>query len=204
MKKALSMILALAMILSLGVTAFAEEANTNLNENWNEDVAVGATYAEGATSTPDVYSVHIEWTTNSTLKYTTASTVYNWNAGELKYDDPTTENEAAWTGEATVTVTVTNNSNKTVSATVTDAIASANSATISKADMTWTSQDETQNAPVEYTNGALTVNTAALADHQTNGTAGEIVFTGTLTAANVEGSVSANGAVATVSVTLSK
>lgn len=105
MKKTIAIVLALALLLSLTITAFAATV-----EGSNESVSqvVKGTYTAKETRT--VYSVDITW---STMEFT-----YNeaykgeWNPTTHKYENAT---EAGWTG--TGTVTVTNHSNTAITAT---------------------------------------------------------------------------------------
>lgn len=98
MKKILSLILALALVMSLSVTAFAAtgEGDTPID--------VKAQYSTGAT-TPDVVSVNVEW---GAMEFTySVGGTHNWNADTHTYTDNTT---ATWTANEN-TVKVTNHSN---------------------------------------------------------------------------------------------
>lgn len=109
MKKILSMILALAMILSLGVTAFAAETTGS----WDGTTYTGntadvtASYTAGTTTVVNVCKVDISWTVTNGSK-TVGNVAYTWNATEHKYV------AGAATGESTtnpsVKVTLTNHS----------------------------------------------------------------------------------------------
>lgn len=120
MKKLLSMILALAMVLALSTTVFA--ANLETGEiNGERDAEVKANYqAAGEPSFSDekVYYVKVAWEQSGTLKYSEGSTTYKWNAKQNKYEkDDATSTMPGWNIEsAKVTVTVTNQSNATVTA----------------------------------------------------------------------------------------
>lgn len=105
MKKILSLILALALVMSLSVTAFAAETN----EGGNTTIDVNAMYSDGV-STPDVISVNVEWGAMS-FTYSVSGTK-QWDATKHEY---TTTSNAAWSASGN-TVTVTNHSNIAVKA----------------------------------------------------------------------------------------
>lgn len=119
MKKALSMILVLTMVLALALPAMAEETvNPEAGSDPSKDVTASFT---GAKDTADkVYYVTISWTGNdeanpNTLAYSGEQGVYTWNGSEMRYvKDNDKTKLAGWTGSATYTVTVTNQSNDAV------------------------------------------------------------------------------------------
>lgn len=122
MKKLLSMILALAMVLALSTTVFAEDVPSD-NITGETSMNVTANYtATGPTSFGDtVYSVTVAWNQTGTLSYNAGTTVYKWNAAETKYEeDSGSSSHASWTvTDAKVTVTVTNKSNAKINALIT-------------------------------------------------------------------------------------
>lgn len=110
MKKILSLILALALVMSLSVTAFAAESNTATDKTPGTKVVTG-TYIAGSTS--DVISVNIEWGSMA-FTYTGAS-AGTWLPDSHSYSGAT---EAGWScvdGENVITIT--NHSNVAVKAT---------------------------------------------------------------------------------------
>lgn len=106
MKKILSLVLALALVMSLSVTAFAAETNDG---SQNTSIDVNALYSDGV-STPEVISVNVEWGAMS-FTYSVSGTK-QWDATKHEY---TTNSNAAWTATGN-TVTVTNHSNIAVKA----------------------------------------------------------------------------------------
>lgn len=121
MKKLISMILALAMIFSLSITAMAEEV---LKESLAGDttINVGAKYVgTEAGEIATVYFVKVEWSAgDNTLTYTNNATSYSWDAENMKY--VVTNAEAVqgngWSGSAAYTIKATNRSNAAVDATI--------------------------------------------------------------------------------------
>lgn len=170
MKKNISILLALVMVLALSVPAFAVEPTTGSR---TQDVT--ATYipaVEGGVP-GTVYNVTITWTPNDVndLTYSGGSqATYRWDASSLKYViDDGTDTAAGWSGSTGYKVTVTNNSNADVEVTV-DATAlyeltataeGAESATLYRADQSiansggnyWTNGDtgSATNMEVTYT-----------------------------------------------------
>ena len=86
MKKIMSLVLALALVLSMGVTVFAAESTNPTtvtndeieNNNTNIDVTAGYTapsYAVAGT----VYHVVVAWQKSGTVKYVGDNFTYTWN-----------------------------------------------------------------------------------------------------------------------------
>lgn len=110
MKKVLSFVLALVMVLALSVTAFAYDS---VPKSENKDVTAGYT-AENVTKSATVYNFTITWdTSKNDLAYYGEQAIYTWDTSDLKYK-PNTGSEnykaAGWYGKAEVKVTVTNRS----------------------------------------------------------------------------------------------
>lgn len=118
MKKTLSILLAVVLMFALALPVFAEGNVADASGAGSADQAVTATYQAGTESTEvaTVYHVTVDWKVESTLKYYNGTTTYTWNANDTKYEanEPT---DKGWTGDATVTITVTNKSNAKVTAT---------------------------------------------------------------------------------------
>lgn len=122
MKKALSMILVLTMVLALALPAMADTIETWPAGATSEESTqnVTATYTkESHTAKPgDVLYFTITWTANTTgtaLAYTGEQATYTWNGAEMRYyknDKDSDYVAAGWNdGTAGYTITVSNQSN---------------------------------------------------------------------------------------------
>lgn len=129
MKKIMSLVLALALVLSMGVTVFAagnsgsttvtDPADTEHNSE-SIDVTAGytaPTYSTGAT----VYHVVVAWEKTGTITYAGNQYYYDWKVDENNFGyvkDDTKSTNAGWkVDNATVAITVTNKSNAAITAT---------------------------------------------------------------------------------------
>lgn len=143
MKKFLSAVLALAMMAAMAVPAFAaEDPIKTLPGSATQDVP--AEYVPGTDNKDNVevvYYVTVDWTVDSTLKYSDGETTYTWNAIGMQYESET-ENKG-WSGDATVTIKVTNQSNAAVTATA-----------------SWAEEGEIE-ADCDFTNNAAEIGSAA-------------------------------------------
>ena len=112
MKKILSLILALVMIMSLSVTAFAAEGSYEEKGTGNYEIDISAAFQPGAAS-DEIISVDIAWGAMSFTYHGAAEG--QWNPNTHAYDGGET---AHWDAEGN-TITVTNHSNAAVKATFT-------------------------------------------------------------------------------------
>lgn len=142
MRKIISMVLALVMVMGLSVTAMAEEPNktgkvTIIDQSqtpYEETIKVPAKGSVAPfTKDNETYYVIMDWSVESTLTYTVNSTDYKWNVynvekgtetlltGETPVKDKTAtmgryDVNDQWSGYANITVNVTNWSNVDITA----------------------------------------------------------------------------------------
>lgn len=110
MKKIVSLILALALVMSMSITAFATENTGTLTAAGDKTIEVSGTYNAGDTAATKV-SVNITWDA-MTFTYTGASEG-TWDPATHSYTGTTA---GGWSTE-TATITVTNHSNAAITAT---------------------------------------------------------------------------------------
>ena len=204
MKKIMSLVLALALVLSMGVTVFATGESGSItvtdptdpaNNSKNIDVTAGYT-APIYKSAGTVYHVVIGWKQSGTITYTGAKNVYKWTVSDNdngKYvKDETESKEAGWNvSGAAVAITVTNKSNAAITATC--------AAPKEETGITVTGSYDADS------NGKLVLESAAPAESELpttlNGT--ERTATATYTITDVKGSINGDKAtIATISVTI--
>lgn len=142
MKKIISMVLALVMVMGLSVTAMAEEPNKTgevriidqTQKPYEETITVPAKGSVAPfTNDNETYYVIMDWSVESTLTYTVNATDYKWNVYNVKGNTETlltgkttVKDKTAtmgrydvndkWSGTATITVNVTNWSNVDITA----------------------------------------------------------------------------------------
>ena len=97
MRKALSIVLALAMIMSLSITAFADE--TGVSDGYYP-IAITGTYVAGTTTSEKVFSVDIAWEGMDFTYH--AETAPVWNPKDHVYYEAV---PAYWEGEGKITIT---------------------------------------------------------------------------------------------------
>ena len=115
MKKVLSLILVLAMVMCLSVTAFATGNPSTMTEvPGSGSVGIVAGYEKTTDNVVHKYDVTIGWATSGTLKYTVDKDTYTWNTNTLQYDKELNTN-GTWTADnVKVTITITNRSDAAI------------------------------------------------------------------------------------------
>ena len=119
MKKALSMILVLTMVLALALPAMAAEGDpiTTAPTESSKDVTASYKKESHTETTGDVLYFTITWTpaATQTLKYTGEQATYTWDGANMKYKKNTDTGDgyvaAGWYGSTGYTVEVKNQSN---------------------------------------------------------------------------------------------
>lgn len=107
MKKIMTVLLCVTMIMSLNLTVFAETVGTDDFENnlYTTQKSVSVEYQES--SEPEtVYHIEIDW---NDFVYTYSEAEKEWDSEELEYVETS---EAGWSGEPTIKIT--NRSNKMI------------------------------------------------------------------------------------------
>lgn len=196
----MSLVLALALVLSMGVTVFAAESDPVETVPGSKDVNVTADYVKPTySSAGTVYHVVIGWQQTGTITYTDAKNVYNWTVSDgdngQYVKDETKSTEANWTvSDAAVEITVTNKSNAAITATCAAPALGAGITTF-----TGHYGDSTDQEAV------LECDSAAPATITPNNLEGkEVSKTATYTITNVDGKIgSDNAVIATINVSIS-
>lgn len=119
MKKCMSFLLALVLVLALAVPALA--ADQSFSGNGSGQVGITADYTPGSDNTGSVgkvYALTLSWQQSGTLAYNGGKTTYSWNYGKLEYDSTTADK--GWSGSAAVTITAKNRSNAAMEVTCAD------------------------------------------------------------------------------------
>lgn len=119
MKKIMSLVLALALVLSMGVTVFAADNSTTIDNetgSGSQDVEVKAGYEAGDEKWGGVkYYVTISWNETNGLKYKDNTVTYKWDTTGMKYTAET-GTDGAFAGTDAIKVTVKNQSNAAITA----------------------------------------------------------------------------------------
>ncbi len=113
MKKALSMILVLTMVLALALPAMAEETESVMPTTDSRNVTANYTAPKGE-SAGTKYYLTISWDVTTTLAYYGKQSVYTWNGTKYEESQKVGSHDPGWEGSATCAVTVTNKSNAAV------------------------------------------------------------------------------------------
>ena len=209
MKKIMSLVLALALVLSMGVTVFAEESTNPTTvtndeiENNNTNIDVTAGYEKPSyTVASTVYHVVVAWEKSGTIKYVGDNFTYTWHpetGGNGAYTKDGTPAHWEVSADAKVAITVTNKSNAAITATC-GAPAVAIGTVTGIVGHYGDGTDQTAELNLESAAPA-TVGPDATGD-QLKGTERKASATYTIT--GVDGTIAGAGTIATISVTIAK
>ena len=191
MKKVLSFVLALVMVMALSVTAFAANGipNTGVGEfpGSKDNIDITANFTDNKDVVNHKYHVTVKWAPNVTISYSNGYTTYTWDPANTKYETKATE--AAWSVNegANIKITVENRSD--------GAIQAVCGAPMAVAGVNANIQGSYDNE----SNGTLNIGSAA----GENYTAGEMQSaSATYSITGVTGSIDKNGTIATITVTV--
>ena len=208
MKKIMSLVLALALVLSMGVTVFAADSTNPTtvksedidNNQTNIDVTAGYT-APSYTVASTVYHVVVAWEKSGTIKYVGDKFIYIWNPETGDNGAYTKTGDAAhWevSADAKVAITVTNKSNAAITATC--------GAPAAKTDTGVTSITGHYGEDETATEAKLDLESAApkITGPNDGLTGTEQKASATYTITGVNGTIGEAGVIATISVTIAK
>ena len=192
MKKIISLLLAVVMVMGLSVTAFAGDYGEP-SDATKENATITAEYKEGSVKHNDKYRINVTWTPSGTIKYSDAVTTYNWNTTSLTYDKDPSSTTAGWVCEqAAIKIDVTNYSSQGVKVSCAAPTVTGNGVTAIHGT---------------YTDGnTSTVLNLGTANNQLgeNGAGKPVTDSTTFSINNVQGKINAAGQIGTITVSLDK
>lgn len=194
MKKIISLLLALVMVMGLSVTAFAAPTSHDKNAVPAEETAsITASYTGGSVTHNDKYRINVTWAPSGTIKYSDAVTTYNWNTTSLTYDKDPSSTTAGWVCEqAAIKIDVTNYSSQGVKVSCAAPAITDNGVTTIKGTYT-DGQDST----------VLNLGTANNGKG-TDGAGKETTATTTFSISDVQGKINATGQIGTITISIEK
>ena len=188
MKKATGLVLA-ALICTMPMTAFAADSihNPGAGNDYTtttDNLDITATFEDKDDVTVHAYYVTVGWEQTGSIKYTDAYSTYTWNPTGVKYDKEVTNGK--WTlSSPKVAITVTNKSDNAVNVSCAEPTATGSVTAITGS----------------YDKDTFTLASAAKGLEET----GEAqTGTATYTISGVEGKISSEGTIGTLTVTVAK
>lgn len=192
MKKIISLLLALVMVMGLSVTAFAGEYGEP-SATTKEDATITAEYKEGSVKHNDKYRINVKWTPSGTIKYSDAVTTYNWNTTSLTYDKDPSSTTAGWVCEqATIKIDVTNYSSQGVK--VSCAAPTITDNGVTAINGTYTDGQTSTVLPLGTANNHL----------GENGAGEPVTGTTTFSISDVQGKITEAGTIGTITISIEK
>lgn len=192
MKKIISLLLALVMVMGLSVTAFAGDYGEP-SATTKEDATIMAEYKEGSVKHNDKYRINVTWAPSGSIKYSDAVTIYNWSTKDLKYVEDESSTTAGWVcDKAAIKIDVTNYSSQGVKVSCAAPAITDNGVTTIKGTYT-----------DGQTSTVLNLGTA----NNGNGTDGagkETTATTTFSISDVQGKITAPGTIGTITISIEK
>ena len=187
MKKIISLLLALVMVMGLSVTAFADDTIPA-----DSSTTITAKYDKPQAQYNHVYKVTVAWTQEGTLQYNDVTNVYSWNTDTLVYDkkDDVRPTEKWTITNAKVNITLTNFSDQKVTAVFADPVVVADCGVTSIT------------GSYDVAEAKLTLASAAINGHSTTETGKEQTGQAVYTITAVDGAITHNGNIGTITVTL--
>lgn len=194
MKKIISLLLALVMVMGLSVTAFAEPTSHDKDTvPAKETASITAGYTGGSVTHNDAYRINVTWASSGTIKYSDAVTIYNWSTKDLKYVEDDTSTTAGWVcDKAAIKIDVTNYSSQGVKVSCAAPTITDNGVTAINGTYTG-----------GQTSTVLNLGTA----NNGNGTGGagkETTDTTTFSINSVEGKITEAGTIGTITISIEK
>lgn len=187
MKKIISLLLALVMVMGLSVTAFADDTIPA-----DSSTTITAKYDKPQAQYNHVYKVTVTWEQEGTLQYNDVTNVYSWNTSTLVYDkkDDVQPTEKWTITNAKVNITLTNFSDQKVTAVFADPVVVADCGVASIT------------GSYDVAEAKLTLASAAINGHSTTETGKEQTGQAVYTITAVDGAITKNGNIGTITVTL--